>query len=160
MLTLIISHNIYLTRDERYELASGKDITVVGISIPVWFYKGNTSEPAPEIYCKYMLSNKPNEYPVCTYEQGYKINLQQIPQNIELKKKPKNWNEYSLNQRIEWYKRYNYPISGNDLLDVEDGGLEFLQYNHYNKIVGINGTINATHVIHINKLELLLNSFD
>jgi hypothetical protein len=158
MLTLIISHHIHLEKPERYKLAEGNEISVVGVSVPVWFFKGNTSEPAAEIFCKYLLTNKPNEFPICMYEQGYRVNLQQVPSSLELRKKPKNWDEFNQQQRIDWYKKYNFPISGNDLLDLKDGGLEFLQYNHYHKVVGFGGGINVTHMIHINKQETLVNS--
>ena len=55
MATLTVSHYIYLSREQRYELNDGKDIEIVGICVPVWFQKGNTSEPAQEIFCKYKI---------------------------------------------------------------------------------------------------------
>lgn len=158
MLTLIISHNIHLERAERYNLANGLEVNVVGVSVPVWYFRGNTSEPAGEIFCKYILTNKPNEFPVSIHDQGYRINVPQIPANTELRKKPKDWERYNLQQRIEWYKRYNFPINGSDLMDLKDGGLEFLRYNHYQKLMGYGGGINVTHMIHINKMEMLISS--
>ena len=57
MATLTVSHYLYLTKEQRYSLNEGKDIDVVGICVPVWFSKGNTSEPAQEIFCKYKIQN-------------------------------------------------------------------------------------------------------
>jgi hypothetical protein len=57
MLTLTVSHNIFLTKKQRYELSVVEStLEVIGISFPVWFYKGKTSEPAKEVFCKYILS--------------------------------------------------------------------------------------------------------
>ena len=158
MLTLIISHNIHLEKSERYNLAKGDDVVAVGVSVPVWYYKGNTSEPASEVFCKYILTNKPNEFPVSMCEHGYRINLPQIPATSELRKKPKDWFKYGLHQRIDWYKRYSFPVTGNDLVDLKDGGLEFIRYNHYHKVAGYGSKINVTHMIRIDKMETLIDS--
>ena len=58
MATLTISHYIYLTKEQRYALHERQPIEAIGISVPVWFNKGNTSEPAKEIFCKYQIANE------------------------------------------------------------------------------------------------------
>ena len=57
MITLATSHNIYLTHEDRYALVKGQTVESVGVSVPVWFIKGTTSEPAVEVFCKYVLTN-------------------------------------------------------------------------------------------------------
>lgn len=107
MLTLTISHNIFLTRDQRYLLTNKESIEVIGVSVPVWFYKGNTSEPAKDIFCKYILTNDSKSDPIMPLKEGYKINL---PIKVE---------DSSVEKR---------------LLDITDGGTECLFYREYNKV--------------------------
>ena len=83
MTTLIISHYLYLNREQRYLLHENKEpIEVHGISVPVWFQKGNTSEPAKEVFCKYRITNETTTKSITATNCGYLINL---PQMIEFK---------------------------------------------------------------------------
>ena len=52
MATLTISHYVYLNREQRYDIHDLKPVEVIGVSVPVWFNNGNTSEPAKEVFCK------------------------------------------------------------------------------------------------------------
>lgn len=116
MKTLAISHYIYLTKDQRYDLHNGKEIEVIGISVPVWFKKGTTSEPAKEIFCKYTLTNTKELLPIDIKEDGYKINL---PNTID--------------------------INSESLLDLKDKGAEYLDFKQQDKM-GSNNVIHFVEI--------------
>lgn len=79
MLTLTILHNIFLTKQDRSTLVNGGQIQAMGVSVPVWYLKGKTTEPAQEIFCEYILTNTTEDYPLTALAKGYKINLPQTP---------------------------------------------------------------------------------
>lgn len=140
--TLSIVHNIYLTKDERYSIHSGKKITVVGCSLPVWFYQGDTSEPAEEVFCKYILTNKKvkkNISPVEITKQGYKINLPQLPEGYKEPDSLTNeeWRKMTEKQKSDWYSKNAKPITSENLLDYADGGSKSLTF----KILEVRGLI-------------------
>lgn len=55
---LTIAHNIYLSREERYKLNEpNAEVSVVGITIPVWVRNTFTSEPAEEVISNYVIKN-------------------------------------------------------------------------------------------------------
>jgi len=107
MLTLTISHNIFLTREERYKVTNGEQIEVLGISIPVWFLRGNTSEPAREIFCKYIITNDDKNTPIFATSSGFQLNLPKVIDNQNTEK---------------------------ILLDIKDGGAECLFYREFDKV--------------------------
>lgn len=107
MLTLTISHNIFLTREQRYSISNKETIEAIGVSVPVWFYRGNTSEPAKEIFCRYVLTNNAKSDPIVPIVEGYKINLPIKVEDSSVEKK---------------------------LLDIADGGAECLFYREFNKV--------------------------
>lgn len=122
MLTLVVSHTIGLTKDERYKLNSGEEVDVIGTSVSVWFEKGNTSEPANEVFVKYKLKNEKQSYPVKTTGDGFEINMPQAnPEaEAEIKELPKaDLDLLGVNTE--------FPTAKN-LLDIKDGGSEFLQF--------------------------------
>lgn len=55
MKTLTIAHSISLTAEQFEMLKNNKPVETFGVSVPVWFFKGNTSEPAEEVVCSYKL---------------------------------------------------------------------------------------------------------
>ena len=73
MLTLTILHNIFLTKQDRSTLINGGQIQAMGVSVPVWYLKGKTTEPAQEIFCEYILTNTTEDYPLTALAKGYKI---------------------------------------------------------------------------------------
>lgn len=127
MLTLTISHHIFLTKNERYKLTNGESIEVIGITIPVWFMKGNTSEPAKEIFCKYNICNNGNEESIFATKQGFQLNLPIVIDGQNTEKQ---------------------------LLDFKDGGAECLFYREFNKV---NKPIqyDIVHYIQIMPLEIM-----
>lgn len=124
MATLTISHYIYLTKEQRYDLHNGKEVSVIGVSVPVWFQKGTTSEPAQEVFCEYTLSNKDKnkfvEIKGGSYEVAFKDSLR--------------------------------------LLDIEDGGSEYLELKQYDIIKVFGRDFSVVHFIEIKPLEVLVES--
>jgi hypothetical protein len=90
---LAVSHNIFLSREQRYQIATWPyaEVTVVGVSIPVWYktkvsgkkIKLATSEPAEEIICNYLISNLRADRIVEVLYDGYRIFLPQgVPDTL------------------------------------------------------------------------------
>ena len=76
MITLTVSHNIFLSKEQRYALSDpGFVLETVGVSVPVWFYEGKTSEPAKEVFCKYIISITDDNLAIRSNADGYTINL-------------------------------------------------------------------------------------
>lgn len=152
MLTLAVSHNVFLSKEQREELINGKTVECTGVSVPVWFHKGTTSEPAVEIFSKYSLTNVKQSYPVSTTKQGYKINLPQIPEDYE---ELEEWPEMTENERLLWDTLNKKPESAEDL---KDGGNEYLKFKTFDIIKKDKWKINVIHYIEIQKEEVLENS--
>ncbi len=134
MLTLNVSHNIFLTKSQRYEISnSGSIIEAIGVSVPVWFIAGKTSEPAKEVFCKYVLSINDSKKAISKFAEGYIINL---PKKLE-----------------------NINISISDILkDEKDGGKEMLQYKEYSSSKRKLVKYNVVHIVEIYDESILLNS--
>lgn len=74
--SLIVSHNLFLTKEERYKLVRGETIKITGSNVPVWASKKLTTEPAVEVFCYYIISNDPTvPTKVSTFDQGYLVNM-------------------------------------------------------------------------------------
>lgn len=140
MLRLTISHYIYLSRDQRYALHNGEALEIVGTSVPVWFMKGNTSEPAKEVFCKYKLTNQPGNKIINISEEGYCINL---PQKI-LKEASQDQIVNVENSRMS-----------EKLLDIKDGGAEQFEFRQYNNLEKQYGNGSIVHFVEIKPIELL-----
>lgn len=126
--TLSILHNVFLTQNQRKDLKNGDSVEIPGVSVPVWFYKGNTSEPAIEVFCSYLLTNIADDYPVTQMDNGYKINM---PQGIE--------------------KEEELVVTGK-----YDG--TSINFRRYNKITEKGERTNIVHTIEINDMETLEES--
>jgi len=138
-LTLAVSHNVFLDRDQRYALVNGNAIDVVGVSVPVWYYKGETSEPGNEVFVKYKLI--PSEYKVFVkhYDEGYEIYLPHKSYNPE-------------------DDRPN-PFTLKNLKDHKDGGIEWVAFRQFGKAKRKQKTVNIIHFVEIKtKEELLVSS--
>lgn len=71
----VISHNLFLSSEERKSLQNEKEVMTVGICVPVFVTGQDTSEPAKEIFCSYrVIPNKQDRliYPV---EHGWALAL-------------------------------------------------------------------------------------
>jgi hypothetical protein len=137
MLKLTINHNIYVSREQSYLLHQGKEITTIGASVPVWFYNKVSSEPAIEVFCKYYIKNPKKEIPIKILEDGYEINLPFEEKSIDSKE-----------------------ISSKSLLDICDGGSEFLNYRELNKVLVKDKTLSIMHYVTINRLEKIEKTFN
>lgn len=131
---LTISHYIYLTKEERRQLFNQIPVSTIGISVPVWFDKGNTSEPAKEIFCKYFITN-----------------------NIESKKIEPNQDGYNINLPRDFINFKN-ENGATRLLDVEEGGCEELVFKQYSKLNKENKNYNIIHFIEIKPIEILFDT--
>lgn len=107
-------------------------IEVIGVSVPVWFHKGSTSEPAREVFCKYKIINKNENVPIFRNKTGYEINL---PKYIDGEKK----------------------LVIKKLLDKKDGGEECIRYKEYNKVMQNKIYYNLIHYVEIFPKEKLNN---
>jgi hypothetical protein len=149
-IVLSISHNIFLTEKQRSQIHARETVETVGVSVPVWFYRGSTSEPASEVFCKYILTNVEEDYPVEKTEKGYRINLPQIPSDYEEPVKPKNWENYSPHKQSQWFKKHPAPLSVNNLL-VEG----ILAFKRYNKTIELGKKTTIVHCVEIRHMEML-----
>jgi hypothetical protein len=161
LLTLAISHNIYLTREERNRLANGDSISVTGVSMPVWYGKGKTTEPGKEVFCHYTLHNSPNAKSEIYFKtDGYEFNLPQLPRNFEMPQEidDKDWANLEPEEREAIGEERYVPVNGKYLLDVKDGGSERLCFDQvaYAKMRGIPTTV--FHTILIADMKMLENS--
>lgn len=148
-MTLTVSHYIYLSREQRYAIHEGQKIEVVGISVPVWFDKGNTSEPAKEIFCKYYLTNNPTEKAIIPLDDGYYINL---PQRMKiLDSVIADESQEAIDIKI---------LTSKNLLDIKDGGSEWLEFKQFNKVQEEGRNFNAIHFVEIKPEELLTDTLN
>lgn len=141
MATLTISHFIYLTKEQRYALHERKSVEVVGVSIPVWFNKGNTSEPAKEVFCNYKITNDSMNRSAVPTKDGYNIN---IPQNVEVK--------------TDEHVTGTHFSKSEQLLDFADGGVEFLEFKQYGKLTRNKQKFNVVHFFEIKTYEKLVGT--
>lgn len=162
MLTVTISHHLYLTREQRYQLINGEDVTVTGVSTPVWFFHGNTSEPAEEVFCEYILTNRNDlDYKSIQFRNcGYKINMPQYPDGWKEPKRPSNeqWRQWTKKKQELWYERNQIPDTANNLRDLKDGGSAYLKFREYNKVKRHGKMVNIVHFVEITTIESLENS--
>ena len=138
-LTLTVAHVILLDQDQRYKIADGEELTIVGVSIPTWYYNGETSEPATEVFCKYKII--PTKYKVfvkhTTY--GYEIQL------------PLETHDPETNIRN--------PITLKNIRNIKDGGMEWLAFRQFGKIKRKNKkTIDIVHFVEIKSLQELVTT--
>jgi len=154
---LLISHNLFLTRDQRYALIKGNPITVVGVSLPVWFTtkSGKTTEPANEVFCNYRIANKDGPL-VTASENGYDINLPRSPDDCETKPTNEEWREMSFEDREKWYADNPSTMTIENLRDINDDGGEYLRIEEQKTLTLLpSGPTPIVHVVEIKTLETL-----
>jgi len=129
---------------------------VVGISLPVWVKDGKSSEPANEVFCKYYLTNIPQDENLKLLADGYKINL---PQKFNDWQPPELCEEiyrgFTRRERARWY-RNNFPariVAAKNLLDVKEGGSESINYREYNKVYHESEAMDIIHYINISDIK-------
>lgn len=159
MTTLTIHHNIYLNREERYALHVGQDVATVGVSVPVWIFDDYTSEPAREVFCRYYIKNPRIDMPIVILENGYEIHLPYCESvNSKLMMPDDEWRELNLkNPELldKMYRSLSPGVSSKNLLDVKDGGSEFMSYREHNKVRHNEEIISIMHYVVITTVERL-----
>lgn len=138
MLTLTVAHNLFLTRDQRYDLFNNKEIEAVGVSVPIWQYQGQSSEPGNEVFCKYKLIPCDYKIYVKHNESGY---------DIYLPKKSYDPEEDRTN-----------PLTIKNIIDHKDGGVEWIAFRQFAKAKNNNKPVNIVHFVEIKTIEELEKS--
>ena len=158
---LFITHNVFLSRKERYQLADGETIETIGVSLPVWITQqtGKTSEPASEVFCNYQLINGEEwQFPKYDYKlKGYKIHL---PQDVPEPERPSDdeWRLMNAEEQELWYQMYMPPPSIKRLKDESDGGCRYLRFDEHEKIKRKSGQLTVVHLIQLKTIEELEES--
>lgn len=160
---LTVLHNIFLTKKERYELVNGKTVEAIGVSVPVWICKddsigkGYTSEPAIEVFCKYIITNKTNKAPIHKIEGGYQINLPQLPSDYVSPKRVSDntWRNMTREQQARWYEENKTPDTANNLRDTSDGGSCCIRFEEYNMEKAEDRFVTLGHYVKIDSIDSL-----
>ena len=161
--SLIISHSIFLNKNERYKLSVNREpIEKTGVFTPVWMNGDVTTEPATEFFCKYEIKNeyadKGSE--VKRIKKGFSINIPQISKEyVKQKLSNEEWRKMSQNERNNWYKKNTPPDSGENLLNIKDGGCEYLSFKHVVSTKNNKGdAVHLVHFVHMKDIESLEKS--
>ena len=160
MFNLTISHNIYLTREQRYALHEGQDLCVLGVSVPVWYVNKISSEPAKEVFCNYYLKNPKRDLPIQIVEDGYEVYIPMRPAKKTKQLTDDEWRALNMQSpaKLEaYYKSQLSEVSSRMLLDLPDG-CAYLFYREHNKIKQDGKTINIMHYVIIKDMSELTNS--
>lgn len=163
-LALFLIHNIFLTNNQISIFFKKKELEVVGVSIPVWVNAktAETSEPALEVFCKYVIKQHKEESEIEILKNGYQITFC----NKKNRKPPKiNFEELSgmtMEQRINFENKRNKWLKDNSKIVLEN-----LKSGYYRtEIKKIDQTfdklpnciIDVQHVIEIKTIEKLEKS--
>jgi hypothetical protein len=158
-LTLTIYHNIHLTREQRYSLHAGKAVDVVGVSVPVWFNKSVTSEPGKEIFCRYYLHNDGSQNQLKILNDGYQLT---IPQQLSTQPPISDeiWRSLSHKELEAYYENREVDVSTKNLLDLKDGGSEYMFYREITKVNSSGGLLTVVHFISIKSSDQLEDTIE
>ncbi len=144
MATFTASHYLYMTKQQRYDLHSGKEVQMNGVLIPVWFEKGNTSEPAKEVFCEYTLRNTRKKSGVEFNKKGFVIDM------------PYFEIAGGENTDREILRAAQQRIGTSELLlDLDDGGLEHCEFRYFHKKTIAGKKHNVIHFVEIKPLDVL-----
>ena len=159
--TLAVVHNIHLTREERYTLASGTSIQVVGAQVPVWHSRGITSEPAVEVFCRYVLHNSPDrDEEIDQNSWGYEFNIPQpsdkYPPRPQLS--DEEWLAMSSKDIEKFNSKYPKIPTATSLLDGSEGGSKRISFNQKGRTEANGVPINVLHYVRIEPIEDLVES--
>ena len=161
-LTLSIIHHVFLTREERYKLIKGHPVETVGVNSPIWSSNDFTTEPAEEIFCKYTLVNDGTTtiYPSGTVERCQDGYLVTVPSKAKAFRRPNNetWRKMLPEEREQWYESHNSPPNFKKLLDIKDGGAEYLRFQFHKTMRYKEHEVNVFHYIEIKDIGILNDS--
>lgn len=136
--TLYIGHNIFLNKEQRYNLYYGKKIKVIGFNISCNSLKKYNCIECFSQY--YLIPRKKIKNKIKKNNKGYTIYIE-------------NLNMFSIFDFLFTEKNKN-NFSAKDLINIKDGGKEWTfikqELNEINH--------NTIHTIEIQKIENLLSS--
>ena len=150
MTTLTISHHIYLTNEQRYKIHEGEPLSLDGVAIPVWFYKGNTSEPAQEIFCHYLLKNDKTGTSITFNAKEGKF-IVNMP-HVEIIS-----NDSEVDQNFKKVVQSKVGTSDN-LLEIKDGGTGFCEFKFYQKFEIDKKLHHLIHFVEIKPIDILTDT--
>jgi len=154
---LVVSHNLFLTKEQRYKWHDGEDLEVVGVSVPVWVDGQDTSEPSSEIFTKYQLKSEGGKPSLKAKRKYYEINVPKVAV-CEKPKIPEFLLSLLPKREQDKLQGLTSGLSLQNLLDLKDGGSEWLAFKTNTKITKNKKKINATHFIEIKDMSGLLDS--
>ncbi len=163
MLTLSISHSIFLTLSQRYSLIDSQPVEIVAHNIPVWYFHGSTSEPAVEVFCKYkLLNDREKDYYVNFSGNSYEINLPNLPKEFKKARRLTNdeWRKLSKKQLDDWYSAAKTPPSVLDLQSEAVGGSGYLHFKCFDKMKKNGRLISIVHNVEIDTMHNLVESLE
>jgi hypothetical protein len=144
--SLYINHNIFLDKDQRYKLAEGKRVSVIGTSLSMLSSdKFKDPKDFSEYFCLYNLIPKKTIFKnVYNTKQGYDIHL---------------LNSNTKNSAFDYFKNFIFNKNENQqevrkLVDIKDGGVEWMlifEQDYKKQFI-------VFHKIQIQKIEVLLES--
>lgn len=139
--TLSIAHNIFLTKEQRYSLQQeGAELEVVGISVPIWYHKGRTSEPAVEVFAKYKFKISDTRVFIKHNIEGYEISFPPKPIVPDV--------------------NGHQDVSAIDLLDIKDKGIMEISFRQHTKAKNLKKEFNVLHYVKIKDMNELKNSIE
>ena len=156
--TLAISHYLHLTKEERYAWHQGNLLEVIGVSIPVWYYKGVSSEPAVEVFCKYRLIPSLEGIHIKHFTSGYEVIVPRNPPKEFMPLPDEEWKEMSKEQQEEWYENNEPNPSIKMLLDIKDGGSKYLAFKQHSKVRKDKKILNVVHYMEIKDMDDLMQT--
>ena len=159
MIILVVSHNIFLSLKERYQLVYGQAIDTIGVSLPVWLTENDTSEPAEEVFCRYHLEANPSPAEVSTIPGGYRIDLPNDHDVARPDVSLEEWRKMSDADQNAWYQRFRRPSTVTNLKKIEDGGAGgSLRFEFRDEIAYKEQNITVVHNTEIKTKEMLEES--
>lgn len=154
---LLVSHNLFLSKEQRYKWHDGEDLEVVGVSVPVWINGQKTSEPASEIFTKYQLRSEGEKISLKAKRKYYEINIPKVAVCEKPKIPEFLWNLLPQKDQDK-LREMTTGLSLKNLLDLRDGGSACLAFKTNARITKNKKKVDATHFIEIKDMSELLDS--
>jgi hypothetical protein len=153
---LTVSHHIYLTKEERKALHDGETVETIGVSVPVLAYTSISTEPAKEVFCRYVISSPPQDVALQAGEDGYTVSVPRRKWAPRISEATDwEWRNMTNDQLLEYYQLRGEPISTHNVLDIEEGGSGGLYYREYGTRMLKGQLFEVVHHVHFEHVEML-----
>ena len=156
-LNLFISHHIFLDKKERYNLADGKIVDCIGVSVPMWYCNNEFSGSSKEIFCEYSLNNDAGilSPSVENIDGIYFVNMPQKKDVRNPNISNESWMQLTKKEKEYFYNKFIIQKNAHLLRDTKDGGAGQLSFNYsYSKnYFGLIAT--QIHTVIINDVSCL-----